>query len=184
MAGDSDSRPPEEEEEDILEITWEDLQDEDLDLSGEVFPAVEPADAAVAGSRQPWIEVEALCAGERQPFGVRFQQTTPQVYAFAAVVERAPGAKPAPPAAGGFDQANAHFDLAGYTGCPHCGMPGLVQCDRCGTIMCGSAVHEDKKGMYCVCPNCGGRGQVASGQVVTVRGQVGGTKGKPGKKGF
>ncbi len=170
-------------DDDILEITWDDLQDVPAAPVQE-FPAVDPADAAVAGGRQPWIDVDAVCARTRVPFGVRFTQVAPGAYTFASVVGKAagnPGAPGTPPGPGmGTGQVNAQFSLTGYTGCPQCGMTELIQCDRCGTVMCGSAVHQDKRGAWVVCPHCGGKGQVASGVAVTVQGQVGGMKGGKG----
>ena len=167
------------EDDDILEITWDDLKDVPPAPVQE-FPAVDPADAAVAGGRLPWIDVDAVCARTRVPFGVRFTQAAPGAYAFASVVGKvgAPGA-PARPGMG-MGQVNAQFNLGGYTGCPQCGMTELIQCDRCGTVMCGSAVRQDKRGAWVICPQCGGKGQVSSGVPVTVQGQVGGMKGGKG----
>jgi predicted RNA-binding Zn-ribbon protein involved in translation (DUF1610 family) len=175
-------------DDDILDITWDDLKDvpDTPPAPMEVFPALDAADAAVAGGREPWIEVDALCARTRGGFGVRFRQAQPGVFSFASVARKgagkpgAPGAPPGP--ARGLGQVNATFSLAGYPGCPYCGRPELIQCDRCGTVMCGSAVRQDKRGASVVCPSCGGRGQVATGVTVTVQGQVGGMKGKPGGK--
>jgi hypothetical protein len=80
--------------------------------------------------------------------------------------------------AGPQGQAQGRFDLAAYRGCPCCGQPGLVQCDRCGAVMCGSSIREDRRGLYCQCPSCGGKGRIAPGTNVTVSGAVGGVKGK------
>ena len=196
-----DRKPP---PDDILEITWDDLnapgaelppagpEPGGLDLSGELFPPIE-AGVPVADSRQPWIEITGACGRDRRPFAVRFAEQVPGVYSFVEAVPLGPppgkglgakpfGVKPPPPPPGGlFGQAQGRFELKDYTGCPCCGRPGLVQCDRCGTVMCGSALTENKRGIVCQCPNCGGRGQIASGVPVTVSGQVGGVKG--GKRG-
>lgn len=187
-------------DDDLIEITWDDLKDVPATPAAPVeeLPAVTAADAAVAGGRQPWIDVDAVCARTRASFGVRFTQTGPSAYCFAAVIPKGPtpggkgfglGKPGTPPPAGpgmGTGQVNATFSLAGYTGCPQCGMTELIQCDRCATVMCGSAVHQDKKGTWVVCPNCGGKGQVSGGVPVTVQGQVGGMKGGKGggKKGW
>ena len=199
------------ENDDILEITWDDLQETPAPAAAaapaagageELFPAVEAADAAVAGGRQPWVDVEAVCARTRSGFAVRFAEKSAGVYGFSAVLPGKAGApggkgglpagkpgapgpsgKPGMPGPGaGLGQVNAAFQLAGYTGCPVCGMTELIQCDRCGTIMCGSAVHQDKRGAWVLCPNCGGKGKVAAGVQVTVSGQVGGVKGGKGRK--
>jgi predicted RNA-binding Zn-ribbon protein involved in translation (DUF1610 family) len=190
---------------DILEITWDDLRESPAAPApaAELFPPVEAADAAVAGGRQPWVDVEAVCARARTGFAVRFAQKQPGVYGFSAVLPAKPGAlggkpglpsgKPGLPAGqpglpgpgAGLGQVEASFQLAGYTGCPVCGTTELIQCDRCGTIMCGSAVHQDKRGTWVLCPSCGGKGKVAAGVQVTVQGQVGGRKGgKGGGKGW
>jgi hypothetical protein len=208
MPDDQPSKPPD----DVLDITWDDLREPpapageqfpvappeapSLDLSGE-FPPVEGA-IPVADSRRPWIEITGMCGRAKQPFAVRFVENTPGLYSFAETValapppgkaagffgQGAPGkAGTAPPPLGPSGQAQGRFDLKNYTGCPVCGQPGLVQCDRCGTVMCGSALLQDKRGMYCQCPNCGGKGRIESGVPVTVSGQVGGVKGgKPGKR--
>lgn len=164
-------------DDDILEISWDDLRE--VPPSPEQFPSVEAAAAEVAASAGPWVDLTALCARTRQAFQVRFQQEAPGVYCFAGVLPKAAPVQAGPGvAAAGLAQVNARFDLAGYPGCPQCGLPSLVQCDRCGTIMCGSAVHQDKRGAWCLCPQCGGRGQIASDVAVTVQGRVGGAKGK------
>ncbi len=164
-------------DDDILEITWDDLRE--LPAGPEQFPSVDAAAAEVAASPGPWVDLTAVCARTRQGFQVRFQQEAPGVYSFAGVLPKAASAQGGPggPTAS-LAQVNARFDLAGYPGCPHCGLPSLVQCDRCGTIMCGSAVHYDKRGAWCVCPQCGGKGQIATGLPVTVQGRMGGAKGK------
>jgi hypothetical protein len=191
MADDQKPQP-----DDLLEITWDDLnapgtelppaepEPSALDLSGELFPPVE-AGAPVADSRRPWIEITGTCGRDRRPFAVRFSEQTPGVYGFVEALPLGPapgkfsGRKAAPQPLGGLSgQAQGRFDLQGYPGCPCCGQPGLVQCDRCGTVMCGSALTETKRGALCRCPNCGGRGEIASGMPVTVQGQVGGIKGK------
>ena len=183
MPDDQDQVPP---QDDLLEITWDDLNQLPAPAAQplEVFPAVDEAEAAVAGSPEPWVEVAAQCAAKRATFGVRFRQTAPGVYAFAATTSapRDPGAGPGG-LAPGRGEVQARFDLGGYRGCPLCGQPGLAQCDRCGVIMCGTAVQQDKRGAYCVCPACGGKGRLETGVQVTVQGQVGGQKGKPRGKG-
>jgi predicted RNA-binding Zn-ribbon protein involved in translation (DUF1610 family) len=167
-------------DENILEITWEDLRD--VPATPEQFPSVDAALAEVAASPGPWLEVTAVCARTRQAFGVRFRQDAPGVYSFGGVFPAPLAEKGSPATAGaGLIQVNARFDLAGYPGCPHCGLPGLVQCDQCGTITCGSGVYEDKRGTWSLCPQCGSKGQVASDVAITVQGRVGGAKGKLGK---
>lgn len=185
---------------DILEITWDDLNAPGtasppappapgtVDLSGELFPPIE-AGAPIAGSGRPWIEIMGTCGRDRRPFAIRFAEREAGVYSFVEAEALGPapgkgfGPKPAPPPAGGLlGQAQGRFELRDYPGCPCCGQPGLVQCDRCGTVMCGSALLEGKGGLLCQCPNCGGRGRIASGIPVTVKGQVGGMKGKGGKR--
>lgn len=170
-------------DDDILEITWDDLRDVPATPAADLFSAVDPADAALAGGREPWIDLDAVCARTRGSFTVRFRQTGPGVYAFVSLVGGAAG-KPSIPSAAGRNlaQVQASFNLAGYTGCPHCGMPELIQCDRCGTIACGGAVQRNKHGAWVICPGCGGRGQVVDNVQLTVQGQVGGMKGKPGDK--
>lgn len=194
-----DDKPGTQPGEEVLNISWEDLEDlppvppaaPPLDLSAGEFPPVE-AGAPVTDSRQPWIEIAGICGRDQRPFEVTFAQTAPGVYTFTRAVPLPPspsgkfsgvgeGDKGKP--GGPQGQAQGRFDLKGYTGCPCCGQLGLVQCDRCGTVMCGSAVREDRQGLYCQCPNCGGRGRLAPGTAVTVQGEVGGVKGdKFGKR--
>ncbi len=168
-------------DDDILEITWDDLNT--LPPPAQ-FPAVDPADAAVAGGRLPWIDVEAVCARTRGGFAVRFTQAGPGVYNFAGLPGPTAAKSPTAAAPGaGLGQVNATFNLAGYPGCPQCGLGELIQCDRCATVTCGSALQQDKSGAWVTCPHCGGRGRVSSGVPVTVQGQVGGAKGGKGGKG-
>ena len=202
---DTQPKPPE----DVLEITLDDLnalpaelppvpaEAPALDLGSELFPPIE-ADAPVTDSRQPWVEITGVCARDRRNFAVRFVENTPGVYTFSqaealgampsakpSVLGKAFGAKAPGGMSGGMGgsqgQAQGRFDLAAYRGCPCCGQQGLVQCDRCGAIMCGAAIREDRRGLYCQCPSCGGKGRLAPGGNVTVAGAVGGVKGKKGK---
>jgi hypothetical protein len=173
---------PTDDPDDILEITWDDLNAPPP--AEPLFPAVDAADAAVAGSRLPWVEVEAVCARDRAPVLVRFQMQQPGVYTCVSAVAPPGPAKSTPGAgAAAMSQVQARFDLSAYPGCPRCGLPGLIQCDRCGSIMCGSALTQTKRGSYVVCPHCGGKGEVSSPTAVTVSGQVGGVKGAKSKGG-
>jgi hypothetical protein len=195
--------PPGAEADDLLEITLEDLEEaasssevsSALDLDWEdleqtppsddaLLPALEEADAAVAGSPLPWVEVSAVCGSQKKPFSVRFQEQTPGEYRLvAATAAGGKGDAPAPGTEANLSHLEGRFSTAGYRGCPICAAPGLIQCDRCETVMCGGALVEEKSGVYCICPHCGGKGLVDTPKQVTVRGQTGGIKGGKGGKG-
>ena len=148
-------------DDEILEVT---LADEE-DASGQL-PALSPLDAAVAEADVPWVDVPAVCARAGQPFAVRFQERTPGQYAAVGARTGPSDSRRAGPGLGG--TVKGQFSLSEYTGCPVCGSPGLIECDGCQTVTCGSSARETKQGLVIHCPSCGREGEIASDRATVI----------------
>jgi hypothetical protein len=101
--------------------------------------------------------VLARCRRNHQPFGIRFEEKSPESWVgdWAFEVQEAWSRRE------GYDHGVIHgsfsFDQA-YPGCPYCGSPGLVLCG------CSKATCWDTDARVSVCAWCGQSGEI-SGQV-------------------
>jgi hypothetical protein len=171
-------------DDDVLVV---DLDDEDeppkvgSGSAGDVLELPPVTDDMVAASApaQPGFDLSAKCGATGQDFLVRFQETERGIWHVVDTEVVAVG-KAGPVVAPGSQQVAGTFSLDRYPGCPACGSEGLVQCDHCGTAMCGGAIEPNKakKGeLVMKCPGCGSMGRLA-GAVAQATGTVRGKKGK------
>lgn len=174
-------------DDDVLDISSEDLEDEPLPPAPPVAPPIEitmddlgdePADAfpaltadQMAADRKS-ITIPTICSATGQRFAVRYVEKEPGLFVSQEVVA---GDNSAAGLAGGgtTSEVQGRFGTTADYRCPFCGSTAIIVCGQCGTDLCSGGI----KGGRCTCPNCKATMNNFGGSVTSATGFVGG-KGK------
>ncbi len=160
----------------ILEITWEDLQEEAAET--EYLPPLTPEQLSAG---QPGITIYTMCAVTGRAFAVRYVEEKPGLFV-ARSVDTHPEAwglssAQSPQGAAGLG-AQGHvtgsFEISEDYACPFCGSRTIIVCGRCGVDFCAGS---EKKGVH-TCPQCHAQIGGISAPATSATGWLGPKKGK------
>jgi hypothetical protein len=172
-AADPDDQP-------IIDLDLDDLPADDAPLDVDLGAVAADSDLPAVTTDQE-IAANALCipcacSVTGQAFEARFEERARGVFTLTQVV--ASGGKAFPAKGGGGGSAVVGvFRIGDDFRCPDCKNDRLIQCDACGLNLCEGGFDAQGE---CVCPACRTALVVTREAAESVRGPVGGKKGKQG----